>query len=55
MENIDFEAEFECLMIADIENADADTMLGQHKEAPRQMFLSIDNAHLYGMPIPLPP
>ena len=37
VEIIDFEVEFECLMIADIEDADADTMLGQHKEVPRQM------------------
>ena len=37
VENIDFEAELECLMIADIEDADADTMLGQHEEAPRQI------------------
>ena len=28
VENIDLEAEFECLMIADIEGADADTILG---------------------------
>ena len=34
---IDFEAEFECLMIADIEDADADTM-GQHEKVPRQCF-----------------
>ena len=55
VENIDFEAEFECLMIADIEDADADTTLGQHAEVPRQMFLSIDSAHLDGMTVPLPP
>ena len=30
VENIDFEVEFEWLMIAKIEDADADTMLGQH-------------------------
>ena len=55
VENIDFEAEFECLMIADIEDADADTMLGQHEEVPRQMVLSTDNADLDGMTVPLPP
>ena len=55
MENIDFEVELECLMIADIEDADADTMLGQHEEVPRQMLLSIDNVHLDGMTVPLPP
>ena len=42
-------------MIADIEDADADTMLGQHEEVPRQMLLSIDNVDLDGMTIPLPP
>ena len=36
VENIDFEAEFENLMIADIE--DADTMLGQHEKVPEQCF-----------------
>ena len=51
VENIDFEVEFECLMIADIEDADADTMPGQHKEVPRQMFLSVDDV----MPVLLPP
>ena len=35
VEYIDFEVEFEQLMIADIEDADADTMLGQHEEVPR--------------------
>ena len=55
VENIDFEAEFECLMIADIEDADADTMLGQHEEVPRQMLLSIDNVDLDGTTVPLPP
>ena len=55
VENIDFEAEFECLMIADTEDADADTALGQHEEVPRQIFLSIDNMHLDGMTVPLPP
>ena len=54
-ENIDFEAEFECLMIADNEDADADTMLGQHEEVPRQMVLSTDNADLDGTTVPLPP
>ena len=34
VENIGFEAEFEHLMIPDIEDADADTMLGQHQEVP---------------------
>ena len=29
-ENIDFEVEFEHLLVADIEDADADTTLGQH-------------------------
>ena len=55
VENIDFESEFEHLMIADIEDADADTILGQHEEVPRQMLLSIDNADLDGMMVPLPP
>ena len=55
VENIDFEAEFECLMIADIEDADADTMRGQHEEVPRQMLLSIDNVDLDGTTVPLPP
>ena len=55
VKNIDFEADFECLMIADIEDADANTMLGQHEEVPRQMLLSIDNADLDGMTVPLPP
>ena len=55
VENIDFEAEFECLMIADIEDVDADTMLGQPEEVPRQMVLSTDNADLDGMTVPLPP
>ena len=55
VENIDFEVEFEYLMIADIEDADADTILGQHEEVPRQMLLSIDNVDLDGMTVPLPP
>ena len=55
VENIDFEVEFEWLMIADIEDADADTMLGQHEEGTRQMILSTDNADLDGMTVPLPP
>ena len=54
VENIDFEAEFECLMISGIEDADAHTTLGQHEEVPRQMFLSVD-VHLDGMPVLLPP
>ena len=41
-------------MIAHIEDTDADTMLGQHEEVPRQLFLSIDNADLAGMTVPLP-
>ena len=53
VENI--EVEFEWLMIADIEDADADTMLGQHEEVHRQMLLSTDNADLDGMTISLPP
>ena len=52
MENIDFEAEFEQLMIANIEDADADTMLGQCEE---QMFVSIDNVNLDGMTVPMAP
>ena len=40
-------------MIADIEDADADTLFGQHEEVPRQMLLSIDNADLDGMIVPL--
>ena len=51
VENIDFEVEFECLMIADIENAD--TMLGQREKVPEQMFLC-DDAQLDGVPIPPP-
>ena len=54
VENTDFETEFEHLMITDIEDADADTMLGQHDEVPRQMFLSVD-VHLDRMPVPPPP
>ena len=42
-------------IFADIEDADADTMIGQHEEVPRQMFLSIDNLDLDGMTVPLPP
>ena len=54
VENIDFEAEFECLMIVDIE--DADTMLGQHKKVCESLFLC-DDAQLDGVtaPPPLPP
>ena len=55
VENIDFEAEFEWLMITDIEDiedADADTMLGQHEE---QMFVYTDNADLDGRTIHMPP
>ena len=55
VENIDFEVEFEWLMIADIEDGDADTTLGQHEEGTRQMLLSTDNADLDGMTVPLPP
>ena len=54
VENIDFEAEFEYLMIADIEDADADTMVGQHEKVLEQMFLS-DDVQLDGLPVPLPP
>ena len=54
MENIDFEVEFECLMIADIEDADADTTLGQHEKVHGQMILSVD-AYLDGLPVPPPP
>ena len=52
VESIDYETEFEQLMIADIEDADADTMLGQHEE---QIFVSTDNADLDGMTVPMPP
>ena len=52
VENIDFEAEFEWLMIADIEDADADTMLRQHED---QMLVSTDNVDLDGMTVPMPP
>ena len=38
VENIDFEVEFECLMIVDMEGAHADTTLGQYEEVPRQCF-----------------
>ena len=55
VENIDFEVEFEWLMIADIEDADADTTLGQHEEGSRQMLRSTDGVDLDGMTIPLPP
>ena len=55
VENIDFEVEFEHLMIADIEDADADTTLGKHEEVPRQILLSINNVDLDGMTVPLPP
>ena len=41
-------------VIADIEDADADTMLGQHEKVHEQMILSVD-AHLDGFPVPLPP
>ena len=51
VENLDVEAEFEHLMIADIEIAD--TMLGQHKKVPEQMFLC-DNVQLDGVPVPPP-
>ena len=52
VESIDFEAEFEQLMIADIEDEDADTTQGQHEE---QMFVSTDNVDLHGMTVPMPP
>ena len=52
VENIDLEVEFEQLMIANIEDADADTTLGQHEE---QMYVSIHNADLDGMTVPMPP
>ena len=55
VENIDFEVEFKCLIIAYTEGADADSMLGQYMEVPRPTFLSIDSAHSDGMPVPLPP
>ena len=48
VENIDREVEFECLMIADME--DVDTMLGQHEKVPEQMFLCED-AQLDGAPV----
>ena len=51
-ENIDFEVEFQCLMIADIE--DADTILGQDEKVPEQVFLS-DDAQLDGLPVPPTP
>ena len=51
VENIDFEAESEHLMIADIE--DVEIMLGQHEKVPEQMFLC-DNAQLDGVPVPPP-
>ena len=41
-------------MIADIEDADADTMIGQHAEGTRQILLSTDNADLDGMTVHLP-
>ena len=41
------------ILLIDIEDGDADTMLGQHEEVPRQMLLSIDD--LDGMTVPLPP
>ena len=44
VENIDFEAEFECLMIADIE--DADTMLGQHEKVPCHKCFFVTMCHL---------
>ena len=52
VQNIDFEAKFEHLMIADIE--DADTMLGQHEKVPKQMFLP-DDVQLDRVPVALPP
>ena len=52
VESIDFEAEFEQLMIADIEDEDADTTHGQHEE---QMFVSTDDVDLDGMTVPMPP
>ena len=55
VENIDFEAEFECLMIADIEDADADTMIRQYEEIRRQILLSTDNVDFDEMTVPLPP
>ena len=55
VESIDFEVEFEHLMIAVIEDADADTMVGQHEEVPRQIVLSTDNVDLDGITVPLPP
>ena len=55
VENIDIDAEFEWLMIADIEDADADAMLGQHEEVTRQLLPSTDNADLDGMTVSLPP
>ena len=42
-------------MITYIEDADADTLLGQHEEATRQMLLFTDNVDLDRMPVPLPP
>ena len=42
-------------MIADIEDADDDTIHGQHENVPRQMLLSIDNADIDGMTVYLPP
>ena len=47
-EHIDFEAEFLCLMIADIEDAHADIMLGQYEKVPELMFLS-DDVQLDGL------
>ena len=55
VEYIDFEVEFEWVMIAYIEDADADTMLRQHEEGTRQMLLSTDYVDLDGMTVPLPP
>ena len=52
VENIDFESEFEFLLIADIE--DADTMLEQHEKVPEQMSLS-DDGQLDEVFVPLPP
>ena len=49
VENIDFEAEFEHLMFADIEGAD--TMLGQHEKVPEYLFLS-DDVQLDGVSVP---
>ena len=52
VENTEFEAKFEHLMIADIE--DADTRFGQHEKVPEQMFLS-DDVQLDGVAVAMPP